>query len=212
VKSIVNIFLSVRRLQSNLGLRWLSPFGVPTMPWPSVAWLYHCETKRGLDVKVRWCSWLSRQSNTLKVSSSNLDRIKTLSLLSHILLFGTSTVALEFDFGRCVKHGSLKDQDFFFVSFFVFLRCHMARVWCHGGRKLSSICAPLKFRDGYRGASESFRVLQTPSASTVINTSSNNLLSHIFSDWKPPSTSPPFHNPAKSQHHAFDQPARRGAS
>lgn len=27
------------------------------------------------QAKVRWCSWLSRQSNTLKVSSSNLDEI-----------------------------------------------------------------------------------------------------------------------------------------
>ena len=38
-----------------------------------------CHTRRlswpSVVKRVRWCSWLSRQSNTLKVSSSNLDRI-----------------------------------------------------------------------------------------------------------------------------------------
>ncbi|KAH6855995.1 hypothetical protein B0I37DRAFT_366285 [Chaetomium sp. MPI-CAGE-AT-0009] len=41
----------------------------------SISW----ETERTIPTtqptKVRWCSWLSRQSNTLKVSSSSLDRI-----------------------------------------------------------------------------------------------------------------------------------------
>ena len=39
-----------------------------------------------------WCSWLSRQSNTLKVSSSNLDRL--IFFLSCSLLLSPSTVRL----------------------------------------------------------------------------------------------------------------------
>jgi hypothetical protein len=47
------------------------------------------------QAKVRWCSWLSRQSNTLKVSSSNLDRISLSFAPGSNIIFGFHE---DFDF------------------------------------------------------------------------------------------------------------------
>ncbi len=52
------------------------------------------------QAKVRWCSWLSRQSNTLKVSSSNLDRISL--CFCWVMRFGFVMLPFCLDlFGPC---------------------------------------------------------------------------------------------------------------
>ncbi|KAL2255342.1 hypothetical protein VTK26DRAFT_3552 [Humicola hyalothermophila] len=64
---------------------------------------------------VRWCSWLSRQSNTLKVSSSNLDRINR----------------------SCLPNGRHLGGGFFFSSLSFFA--------VDVSYEVSDTCAPLKF-------------------------------------------------------------------
>ena len=43
--------------------------------------MIYVDAKLGLTSTVLWCSWLSRQSNTLKVSSSSLDKATPLLVL-----------------------------------------------------------------------------------------------------------------------------------
>ena len=47
---------------------------VSTLSFPFTS--LHCQQLHEHLQRSLWCSWLSRQSNTLKVSSSNLDRLK----------------------------------------------------------------------------------------------------------------------------------------